>query len=44
MGRHADHIVTFGYPNYLSPTNGRERSAALYDDYRLYRNTLLGRW
>ncbi len=41
---HADHLVTFDYPNYLSPTNGREPSAKLYEDYREYRNTVLGRW
>ncbi|MGC9320069.1 MAG: DUF4434 domain-containing protein [Armatimonadota bacterium] len=42
--KHADHIVTFDYPNYLSPANGREQSRRLYQDYRIYRNTLLGRW
>ncbi len=42
--QHADRLVTFDYPNYLSPTNGREPSARLYEDYREYRNTLLGRW
>jgi hypothetical protein len=42
--KHAERIVTFDYPNYLSPTNGREASAALYEDYAEYRNTVLGRW
>jgi len=42
--QHADHLVTFDYPNYLSPTNGREKSQRLYEDYRAYRNALLGRW
>lgn len=42
--KHADRIVTFDYPNYLSPTNGREPSAQLYEDYREHRNTVLGRW
>jgi len=41
---HADHLVTFDYPNYLSPTNGREPSERLYEDYREYRNTILRRW
>ncbi|MGD9497259.1 MAG: DUF4434 domain-containing protein [Armatimonadota bacterium] len=42
--QHANYLVTFDYPNYLSPTNGREPSARLYEAYRVYRNTVLGRW
>jgi len=34
---HAQTIVGFCYFNYMSPNNGRELSARLYNDYRAYR-------